>query len=69
MARIFLLLVLAAALVGCTHYYSKPGMTTAGFAKDKRDCQNGAVEAAQRNNTQFCDEVERCLLAKGWKRN
>ena len=69
MRRIFLIIPLIALLSGCTHYYAKPGMTAAGFAKDKRDCENGAVEAAERDNTQFCVEVERCLAAKGWKRD
>jgi len=69
MRRIFVMFFLIAALTGCTHYYSKPGMTASGFSRDKRGCENIAVEAARINNTRFCDEVERCLEAKGWKRD
>jgi hypothetical protein len=65
----FLALPLIAMLAGCTHYYSKPGMTAAGFSADKRDCENIAVEAAKHDNARFCVEVERCLIAKGWERD
>jgi hypothetical protein len=44
-------------------------MTAAGFSRDKRDCERIAGQAAVLNNTRVCDEVERCLYAKGWKRD
>jgi hypothetical protein len=60
---------LIAILTGCTHYYYKPGMTKADFNRDKRDCQRTASQTALRNQTRVCDEIERCLIAKGWSRD
>ena len=69
MKRMLLIVPLIALLTGCAHYYSKPGMTAAGFSRDKRDCERIAGQAAALNNTRVCDEVERCLTAKGWRRD
>ena len=69
MKRMLLIVPLVTLLTGCAHYYSKPGMTAAGFSRDKRDCERIAGQAATLNNTRVCDEVERCLAAKGWKRD
>jgi hypothetical protein len=64
-----LVLPLIALLAGCAHYYTKPGMTPAGFSRDKKECERIAGPAATRNGTRECDEVEKCLYAKGWKRD
>ncbi len=64
-----LIVPLLALLTGCAHYYSKPGMTAAGFSRDKRDCEKTAMQRATRNNTRVCDEIERCLATKGWKKD
>ena len=69
MRRTLLVVPLIALLTGCAHYYSKPGMTAGGFSRDKKECERIAGPAADRNKTRVCDEVERCLAAKGWKRD
>ncbi len=67
--RMLLVVPLIALLTGCAHYYTKPGMTSGGFSRDKQDCERVAKQAAERNGTRVCDEVERCLMAKGWKKD
>ena len=69
MKRLLLLTVLAALIPACTHYYVKPGQTSADFARDKRECDKIAEKASARNGTKVCDECEKCLLAKGWRRD
>jgi hypothetical protein len=72
MKRMLCLLLLfastAALLPACTHYYVKPGSTTADFAKDKRECERVGDRESRKKGTKPCDETERCLEAKGWRR-
>jgi hypothetical protein len=69
MKRLLLLTVMAVLIPACTHYYVKPGRTSADFNRDKRECQKVADKEAVRNGTRTCDECEKCLLAKGWRRD
>ena len=69
MRRMLLVLPLIVLLAGCAHYYTKPGATPAGFSRDKQECERIAKVAAERNRTRECDEVERCLFSKGWRRD
>ena len=69
MGRLLLMIPLIVMLTGCAHYFSKPGMSTAQFKRDKRSCEKTAGQAATRNGTRVCDEIERCLIAKGWTRD
>jgi hypothetical protein len=69
MKRLLMITPLIAVLAGCAHYYYKPGMTTAEFNRDKKACERTANQAAARNGTRPCDEVERCLIAKGWRKD
>ncbi len=69
MKRLLLLMVMAAFIpAACTHYYVKPGRTSADFSRDKRECDKVAEKEAARKGTKPCDESEKCLLAKGWRR-
>lgn len=67
MKRFLLLAAMVVLMPACTHYYVKPGQTSADFERDKRECQRIAVKEAARNGTRTCDECEKCLLAKGWR--
>jgi hypothetical protein len=58
---------LIVALAGCTHYYTKPGKSTADFNRDKQYCQAVAEQEAARKGTRVCDETESCLIRKGWR--
>jgi hypothetical protein len=69
MKRLLLLTVMAVLIPACTHYYVKPGRTTADFNRDKRECEKVAEKEAARKGTRTCDESEKCLLAKGWQRD
>ncbi len=69
MRRMLLVLPLIALLTGCAHYYTKPGATPAGFSRDKQECERIAKAEYKRNMTRECDEVEKCLHAKGWRRD
>ena len=69
MKRLLLLLALAILVPACTHYYVKPGQTSAEFNRDKRECDRIAEKEAARKGTKVCDESEKCLLAKGWRRD
>ncbi|OPY77630.1 MAG: hypothetical protein A4E64_01040 [Syntrophorhabdus sp. PtaU1.Bin058] len=69
MKRILLITLLSAGLAGCTVYYSKPGMSTADFDRDKQYCREIAEEQVARKHTRICDEIDLCLVSKkGWKR-
>ncbi len=69
MKRLVLVVPLVILLSGCTHYYVHPAKkTTAEFNRDKRECEKFADREAARRGTRPCDEVERCLLGKGWRR-
>jgi hypothetical protein len=63
-----LLGMMLAFIPACTHYYVKPGASTADFARDKRECERVGEKEALKKGTKPCDESERCLQAKGWKR-
>ena len=66
-----LVLPIAAAvmLAGCTHYYVHPTKkTTAEFNRDEQECARVGEAAAKRNGTRPCDETEKCLFSKGWRR-
>ena len=62
-------IVLMAALGGCVVAYEKPGMTAAEWARDKAYCDQVAEKEWTRKGTRVCDEVDACLIAKGWKRS
>ncbi len=68
MKRLLLMAPLIALLTGCAHYYYKPGMTNDTFYRDKKECEKNAYQTAVRNGTRQCDEIERCLFAKGYQR-
>jgi hypothetical protein len=67
--RILLIIFLMAVTTGCTAYYTKPGQSNADFNRDKQYCQKIAEGEHARNGARLCDEIDRCLIAKGWKRN
>jgi hypothetical protein len=61
--------VAALMLSGCAHYYVHPTKkTTAEFNKDEQECSRIGEATAKRNGTRPCDEAERCLFSKGWRR-
>ncbi len=69
MKRVAAIMVFAAFLGGCATYYDHPTKkTSAEFNRDKRDCERIAEPAAQRKHTRVCDEVDACLLSKGWRK-
>jgi len=61
--------LLLAGLGGCVVAYEKPGMTQAEWARDKAYCDQVAEKEYVRKGTRVCDEVDLCLIAKGWKRS
>ena len=70
MKRILLITLLSVVLTGCVAYYSKPGMSTADFDRDKQYCRGIAEQEAIRKHTRICDEIDLCLVnKKGWKRD
>ncbi len=60
-------LFLMAILDGCIVSYEQPGKTAADFARDKKYCESVAEKEYARKGTRVCDEVDACLIAKGWK--
>jgi hypothetical protein len=61
--------ITALILSGCTHYYVHPTKkTTAEFNRDQDECSRIGAREATRNGTKPCDETERCLIGKGWRR-
>jgi hypothetical protein len=69
MKKILLIILLSVVLTGCTVYYSKPGMSTADFDRDKQHCREIAEQEVARKHTRICDEIDLCLVSKkGWKR-
>jgi hypothetical protein len=69
MKPLIFVIPLAPVLSGCTHYFVHPSRrTTAEFNRDKRECENVAGRESARKGTKPCDEVERCLIGKGWRR-
>lgn len=66
---ILLLVFLAAVPAGCVVHYERPGQTQAQFDRDKKDCEAFAEQEYVRRGTRMCDEVDRCLISKGWKRS
>lgn len=56
-------------LSGCAHYYEHPiKKSQAEFNRDKQECTRIGEREAVRNKTKPCNEVERCLFSKGWRR-
>jgi len=69
MKSLILVVPLALVLSGCAHYFVHPTKTTtAEFNSDKRACEKTADREAVKRGTRPCDEVERCLTGKGWRR-
>jgi hypothetical protein len=72
MKKAFCLLMLLGVLPlfvpACTHYYVKPGATNSDFRRDKAACEKVGARESLKNGTRSCDETERCLEAKGWRR-
>jgi len=62
-------ILLMAGLGGCVVAYEKPGMTQAQWNSDKAYCEQVAEKEYVRKGTRVCDEVDACLIAKGWKRS
>ena len=46
MKRLLLLMTMIVLVPACTHYYYKPGQTSASFNRDKRECQRIAEKEA-----------------------
>ncbi len=65
----FPLVLLIAALAGCIVNYERPGQTQQQFDRDKKYCETVAEREYARKGTRFCDEVDACLISKGWKRS
>lgn len=63
------MILLIATMAGCIVYYEQPGRTTADFARDKGNCEAVAEKEYVRKGTKVCEEVDLCLLSKGWKRS
>jgi hypothetical protein len=40
-----------------------------GVARDKAYCEQVAEKEYVRKGTRVCDEVDACLISKGWKRS
>jgi uncharacterized protein YceK len=69
MNRFVLVSCVVLLLAGCATYYSHPTKKSpAEFERDKRSCQRTAEQAAATRRTRVCDEIDRCLLSKGWSR-
>lgn len=62
-------ILLMAGLGGCVVAYEKPGMSQAEWARDKAYCDQVAEKEYLRKGTRVCDEVDACLIARGWKRS
>jgi hypothetical protein len=64
-----LVLIFAFVLSGCAHYYIHPTKkSNAEFDQDRKECTRIGEREAIRNKTKPCDEIERCLFSKGWRR-
>ena len=46
MKKLLLLVAMIVLIPACTHYYVKPGQTSASFDRDKRECQKIAEKEA-----------------------
>ncbi len=70
MIRVLVILLFIVALCGCVTYYDHPTKkSTAEWNKDKAECERIAEREYARKGTRVCDEVDQCLVAKGWRRN
>jgi hypothetical protein len=69
MKRLILVVPLALILSGCTHYFVHPTKKPAEFSKDKAECEKIADRESARRGTRPCDEAEKCLMGKGWRRD
>jgi len=65
---ILMVIFLMAVLTGCIAFYDKPGKSNSDFERDKKYCEGVAEKVYVRNGTRVCDEVDRCLISKGWKK-
>ncbi len=69
MKRVVFIVIFIFGLVGCVTYYEHPTKKSAAeFNRDKHECQRIAEQVYLKNHTRVCDEVDRCLLARGWRR-
>lgn len=63
-------MLLIVVLTGCTMYYSKLGMSTVDFDRDKQYCRGIAEQEVARRHTRICEEIDLCLVnKKGWRRD
>ena len=70
MKRVVLMMLFISALCGCVVYYDHPTKRSAAeFSRDKSDCERIAEKEYARKGRRICDEVDQCLVAKGWRRN
>ena len=70
MKRVLLIMLFIFALCGCVVHYDHPTKKSAAeFKRDKADCERIAEQEYSRKGTRVCDEVDQCLVAKGWRRN
>ncbi len=70
MKRVVLIMPFIFALCGCVVYYDHPTKKSASeFNRDKSDCERIAEKEYSRKGARVCDEVDQCLVAKGWRRN
>lgn len=65
----FPMILLMAAMAGCVVHYERPGQTQEQFDRDKKYCEAVAEREYARKGTRICDEVDACLISKGWKRS
>ena len=70
MKRVVLIVPFIFVLCGCVVYYDHPTKRSgAEFNRDKSDCERIAEQEYSRKGTRVCDEVDRCLASKGWRKN
>ncbi len=70
MKRALLILLFIAAPCGCIVHYDHPTKKSAAEWKaDKAECERIAEREYARKGTRVCDEVDQCLLARGWRRD
>jgi hypothetical protein len=65
------LILLAAALAGCTHYTPPPGLTPQAAAKDDFECTRDAFAAGGAGNDLAGAVIvgrikQLCMVGKGW---
>ena len=66
MKRLLLLMAMVVLVPACTHYYVKPGQTSASFDRDKRECQKIAEKEAAKARG-FVTSARNACSPKGGK--